>query len=65
MQAGFARYGEEMILFRAAEPPLPAPLTEDEAGRARDPPGRRRSTRVALFRLYSAVTPAPVQRLED
>jgi hypothetical protein len=63
MQAGFARYGNEMICFRGAERPLPAPLTEDEAGRSGIRPVGQTDA-VALFRLYSAVTPAPVQRLE-
>jgi hypothetical protein len=63
MQAGFARYGDEMICFRPADGPLPAPLTEEEAGRLGIRPVGQTDA-VALFRLYSAVTPAPVQRLE-
>ncbi len=63
MQAGFARYGDEMICFRPAEQPLPAPLAEEEAGRLGIRPVGHADA-VALFRLYSAVTPAPVQRLE-
>jgi hypothetical protein len=63
MQAGFARYGEEMICVRGAERPLPAPLTEEEAGLLGIRPVGQTDA-VALFRLYSAVTPAPVQRLE-
>jgi hypothetical protein len=62
MQAGFVRFGDERILFR---PPgsLPAPWTDAEMRRA----GIRPTTpldAVALSRLYAAVTPAPVQRLE-
>jgi hypothetical protein len=63
MQAGFARYGQEMICVRGAERPLPPPLTEEEAGRFGIRPVGQTDA-VALFRLYSAVTPAPVQRLE-
>jgi hypothetical protein len=63
MQAGFARYGDELICFRDVEPPLPAPLTEEEAGTLGIRPVGSADA-VALFRLYSAVTPAPVQRLE-
>jgi len=63
MQAGFARYGEEMVCFRPADLSLPAPLTEEEAGRLGIRPVGQADA-VALFRLYGAVTPAPVQRLE-
>jgi hypothetical protein len=63
MQAGFARYGDEMICFRPSSLPLPEPLTEDEAGRLGIRPAGQTDA-VALFRLYSSVTPAPVQRLE-
>ena len=64
MQAGFARYGEERILSRAAG---------RDAARARGPTKRAaaaasgrsgRSTRCALHRLYRPVTPHPVARLE-
>ena len=63
MQAGFARYGEELILYRPVdERPVPAPT----AARART--DRIRSAlpadSVALFRLNRATTPAPVARLE-
>ncbi|MFN8629521.1 MAG: hypothetical protein U0838_04125 [Chloroflexota bacterium] len=62
MQAGFVRFGDEKILFR--EPgSLPAPWTDAEMAaegiRATVP-----QDAVALSRLYAAVTPAPVQRLE-
>ncbi|HYN48010.1 MAG TPA: hypothetical protein VER83_04040 [Candidatus Nanopelagicales bacterium] len=63
MQAGFARYGEEVICFRGPDRPLPTPLTEAEAGDLGIRPVGQTDA-VALFRLYSAVTPAPVQRLE-
>jgi hypothetical protein len=63
MQAGFARYGEELILYRPPEPGLPEPWKEERA--------RERGIRpavaldaVALMRLYATATPQPVQRLE-
>jgi hypothetical protein len=63
MQAGFARYGEETILFR--EPGLRFPGL-----RGIDPAALRIRPAVAqdaleLNRLYRRVTPAPVVRLED
>jgi hypothetical protein len=63
MQAGFARYGDELVSFRPADLELPAPYTEEEAGRLGIRPVGQTDA-VALFRLYSLVTPAPVQRLE-
>jgi len=63
MQAGFARYGDELICFRPSSLALPDPLTEEEAGRLGIRPVGQTDA-VALFRLYSSVTPAPVQRLE-
>lgn len=63
MQAGFARYGEERILVRAAEDPLPKPWSEEQAADC----GIRPFTpldALALGRLYAAVTPPPIQRLE-
>ena len=63
MQAGFVRFGDERILFRQPAQPLPAAWTAAEARAA----GIRPTTppdAVALSRLYAAVTPAPVQRLE-
>jgi hypothetical protein len=59
MQAGFARYGEERILYRApsgAEPPA------DQAAAIR--PAVPLDA-LALDRLYRAATPGPVARLED
>lgn len=62
MQAGFVRFGDERILFR--EPgELPTPWTEAEARDAGIRPASPLHA-VALSRLYAAVTPAPVQRLE-
>jgi len=63
MQAGFARYGEERVLYRPPSEALPSPWTEEQAAN-----GRIRAARpidaAALMQLYSAVTPQPVQRLE-
>jgi len=63
MQAGFARYGEEKILYRPPDQVLPEPWTDERAATS-----RIRSARPidapALMQLYSAVTPQPVQRLE-
>lgn len=63
MQAGFVRYGDERLLFRAPETPLPPPMSDAEAAGC----GIREVTgkdALALARLYAGVTPAPVQRLE-
>jgi hypothetical protein len=63
MQAGFMRYGEERILFRSDEQPLPAPWPDERVAAA-----RIRSTTsldaIALARLYTQATPQPVARLE-
>jgi hypothetical protein len=63
MQAGFIRFGDEHVLFREPEDPLPAPLPDDEARAARIRPAAALDA-VPLSRLYASVTPAPVQRLE-
>ena len=63
MQAGFARYGDEMILFRDPGERLPAAMTDKQASEARIRPAAQTDV-VALWRLYAAVTPQPVQRLE-
>ena len=63
MQAGFVRYGEEHVLYRPPEPPLPRPWTEDRAAAARIRQAKPLDAN-ALMQLYAAVTPAPVQRLE-
>ncbi len=63
MQAGFARYGEELILFRPPDAPrLPAP--SDARARAERIRSATPADAVALFRLHRAATPAPVARLE-
>jgi hypothetical protein len=65
MQAGFARYGEEIVLYRAPDIPLPAPPSAVARGAA---PYIRPAVpldALRLDRLYRAATPAPVARLED
>jgi hypothetical protein len=63
MQAGFARYGDEMILFRPGRERLPDPMTDKEAAAAGIRPAVPLDA-LAIGRLYAAATPAPVQRLE-
>jgi hypothetical protein len=63
MQAGFARYGEEIVLVRAPEPALPPAWTDARAATARIRPVSPLDA-PALMRLYAAATPQPVQRLE-
>jgi hypothetical protein len=63
MQAGFIRFGDEHVLFRLPDDPLPAPMAEAEARAAGIRPAVPLDA-VPLSRLYAAVTPPPVQRLE-
>jgi hypothetical protein len=63
MQAGFARYGEEMILFRPPDAPVMRPSTEAQARAARIRAATSTDA-VPLFRLHREATPAPVARLE-
>lgn len=63
MQAGFARYGEERVLHRAAATPLPEAWPDERAAAARIRPATQRDA-IALMQLYTHVTPAPVRRLE-
>jgi hypothetical protein len=63
MQAGFMRYGEEQILFRTSERPLPEPWPDDRAASCRIRPATSLDA-LPLARLYNVVTPAPVARLE-
>ncbi len=63
MQAGFMRYGEERVLYRPPDQPLPRPWSEERAAKARIRQARPIDAN-ALMQLYAAVTPAPVQRLE-
>ena len=63
MQAGFARYGDEWILHRSGDQPLPDTWTEKQMQDCRI----RAATSLdalPLARLYAAATPQPVQRLE-
>jgi hypothetical protein len=63
MQAGFMRYGEEHVLVRDPDQPLPEAWPEERAAGC----GIRTTTSMdalALARLYSVATPAPVARLE-
>ena len=63
MQAGFLRYGDERLLYRDPETQLPGPMSDEEAAASgiRD---ARSPDALAISRLYTSVTPAPVQRLE-
>ena len=63
MQAGFVRYGEERVLYRPPDQPLPKPWSDERAIKARIRQARPIDAN-ALMQLYAAVTPAPVQRLE-
>ena len=63
MQAGFMRYGEELVLHRPADAKLPLPWTEARAREAGIRPAVALDA-LALSRLYAAATPQPVQRLE-
>jgi len=63
MQAGFARYGEEVVLYRPPQPALPAAWKDGRAKSARIRPAVPLDA-VALMRLYASATPQPVQRLE-
>lgn len=63
MQAGFARYGEEIVLHRDGELVLPEPWS-DARMQAAGIRLARPIDALALMQLYTAVTPAPVSRLE-
>jgi hypothetical protein len=63
MQAGFMRYGEEHVMSRAAGRDLPRPWSDERAAAARIRPTTNLDA-LALARLYSLSTPAPVSRLE-
>ncbi len=63
MQAGFVRYGDECVLRRTPGTPLPPPMDEEMAHAC----GIRECTpadALALSKLYAAITPRPIQRLE-
>jgi hypothetical protein len=63
MQAGFARYGDERIMFRSSNHPLPKPMSDAAAAEARIRPTTSQDA-LALSRLYATATPQPVLRLE-
>jgi hypothetical protein len=64
MQAGFARYGQERLLFRGTETPLPSAWPEESCRAARIRPCQPLDS-LPLARLYAAVTPRPVAQLES
>lgn len=64
MQAGFARYGQELLLFRGTEKPLPRSWS-DEQTRAAGIRQCQPLDALPLARLYASVTPQPVVRLES
>ena len=63
MQAGFARYGEELILYRPADKALPEPTSVEDAAAVGIRPAVPLDA-LQLSRLYADATPAPVARLE-
>jgi hypothetical protein len=63
MQAGFARYGQESLLFRNPRADLPRAWTEQSTRGAGIRFCEPRDA-LSLARLYTAVTPQPVARLE-
>jgi hypothetical protein len=63
MQAGFARYGDEHVLYRDGDQELPETWTEEQARSCGIRPAIALDAQ-PLARLYAAATPAPVQRLE-
>ncbi|HYM84487.1 MAG TPA: hypothetical protein VEY67_10080 [Candidatus Dormibacteraeota bacterium] len=63
MQAGFARYGDERIMVRLPNEGLPQPWSEERARECRIREVQPIDA-LALHRLYAALTPSPVQRLE-
>ena len=64
MQAGFARYGQERLLFRGTEKPLPQAWSDEQTRAAGIRPCQPLDA-LPLARLYAAVTPQPVLRLES
>jgi hypothetical protein len=63
MQAGFARYGEERILYRSPDRRLPGGVSAREASAAGIRPAVSLDA-LQLSRLYAVATPQPVVRLE-
>jgi hypothetical protein len=64
MQAGFARYGQERLLFRGPEHGLPPAWSEEQTRAAGIRPCQPLDA-LPLARLYAAVTPQPVLRMES
>lgn len=64
MQAGFVRYGDETVLFRSGDKPLPEAWSDAEMQTSRIRPAVPLDA-LSLARLYGAATPVPVQRLES
>lgn len=64
MQAGFARYGEERILYRSPDKPHVPTIAPTAAAKRGIRPAVPLDAN-ELDRLYRAATPAPVARLED
>jgi len=64
MQAGFARYGDEIVLSRPGDAPLPDPWSDAEMKECRIRPATPLDA-LALTRLYGTTTPRPIQRLES
>jgi hypothetical protein len=63
MQAGFARYGEETILYRSPDQPRPHAMPQAQAAEHWIRPCVPLDA-LRLDQLYRASTPAPVSRLE-
>jgi hypothetical protein len=63
MQAGFARYGDEIVLFRPSTTELPGPASDSDAEAEGIRPANPADA-LAIARLYATATPQPVQRLE-
>jgi hypothetical protein len=63
MQAGFARYGEERLLYRPPEEPYPRVPSDTIAAEQRIRPAVPIDA-LQLSRLYQAATPMPVSRIE-
>ena len=63
MQSGFARYGQERLMFRSNDLTLPMPWSDEQARAAGIRPFQPLDA-LPLARLYNAVTPQPVSRLE-
>ncbi len=64
MQAGFARYGQEWLLFRGAGMKLPHAWPDEKTRSAGIRPCQPLDA-LPLARLYASVTPQPVMRLES